>query len=67
MLNETFGDIQLTWIYCYYSRDLKPENVLLSEGMHVKLSDFGSAKILSRQTEGISIRVFHRVLRCKYK
>jgi len=27
-------------------RDLKPENVLLSGGMHVKLTDFGTAKVL---------------------
>ncbi|ORZ41380.1 kinase-like domain-containing protein [Catenaria anguillulae PL171] len=28
-------------------RDLKPENILLSSSMHVKLADFGSAKITS--------------------
>lgn len=28
------------------NRDLKPENVLIGEDMHIKLTDFGTAKIL---------------------
>jgi len=32
-------------------RDLKPENILLSGSMHILLTDFGSAKIVSEKTD----------------
>ncbi|XP_046399716.1 3-phosphoinositide-dependent protein kinase 1 isoform X2 [Ischnura elegans] len=32
-------------------RDLKPENILLNEDMHILITDFGSAKILSPDDE----------------
>ncbi|PKU35950.1 hypothetical protein llap_13745 [Limosa lapponica baueri] len=30
-----------------FSRDLKPENILLNEDMHIQITDFGTAKVLS--------------------
>jgi len=32
-------------------RDIKPENILLSEDMHIKLADFGTAKILKKDVD----------------
>eukprot|EP00124_Ichthyophonus_hoferi_P002165 Ihof_evm1s137 gene=Ihof_evmTU1s137 len=35
-------------------RDLKPENILMSRDMHLKVTDFGSAKILSTEESNSS-------------
>merc|ERR1711936_870412 len=35
-------------------RDLKPENILLSSDMHILLTDFGSAKIISPEDEDLA-------------
>lgn len=32
-------------------RDLKPENILLSEDMHIQITDFGTAKVLSSDSQ----------------
>ncbi|XP_068100647.1 3-phosphoinositide-dependent protein kinase 1 isoform X2 [Hyperolius riggenbachi] len=32
-------------------RDLKPENILLSEDMHIRITDFGTAKLLSSDSK----------------
>ncbi|XP_058290017.1 putative 3-phosphoinositide-dependent protein kinase 2 isoform X4 [Hylobates moloch] len=32
-------------------RDLKPENILLNEDMHIQITDFGTAKVLSPESK----------------
>ena len=33
-------------------RDLKPENILLDPQMHLKLNDFGTAKLIGNEKNG---------------
>ena len=33
-------------------RDLKPENILLDESMHIRITDFGTAKIIEEGDDG---------------
>ncbi|XP_063082400.1 3-phosphoinositide-dependent protein kinase 1 isoform X2 [Cavia porcellus] len=33
------------------ARDLKPENILLNEDMHIQITDFGTAKVLSPESK----------------
>lgn len=41
---------------CFH-RDLKPENILLNEDMHIQITDFGTAKVLSPESkQGMELR-----------
>ena len=36
-------------------RDLKPENILLDESMHIRITDFGTAKIIEEGDDGMYV------------
>jgi 3-phosphoinositide dependent protein kinase-1 len=39
-------------------RDLKPENILITEEMHIKLTDFGTAKIIESESDNARANSF---------
>jgi len=41
-------------------RDMKPENMILSKDMHLKVTDFGTAKLKGNNQEGESDQVLKR-------
>lgn len=49
------------WVWKFaFSRDLKPENILLNEDMHIQITDFGTAKVLSADSrQGMSYLLCH--------
>jgi len=46
---ELINSLEFLHINGIVHRDLKPENVLLDEHMHIKLTDFGTAKIIGME------------------
>lgn len=49
------AEIVVALEYLHYKgiihRDLKPENILLNEDMHIRITDFGTAKVLSSDSK----------------
>ena len=54
------GSITLTVISPFFFRDMKPENILLTDEMHILITDFGSAKILKKEPDISSTGEFTR-------
>ena len=50
-MGESIRQIWVNSICFAMFRDMKPENILLNDEMHIQITDFGSAKILKKESD----------------